>query len=166
MPKNAAAHARRVAYVMRESTVRRRHHNGRAPSSAPAAEAAAVMRGVENGFAVVRAANHGLLTASDAKGRLIGQKVARPDQMDSILADLPLGPGPTLYTRTGNVFPWATLGLTLLLCVLAMRGEPKGLLPKHRYFSRARAYRNVMDDPALAYTARQSSCGFSSSMPR
>jgi hypothetical protein len=46
--------------------------------------------------------------------------------MDSILADLPLG-GPTLYTRTGNVFPWATLGLTLLLCVLAMRGEPKGL---------------------------------------
>jgi hypothetical protein len=88
----------------------------------------AVMRGVENGFAVVRAANHGLLTASDAKGRLIAQKVARPDQMDSILADLPLGPGPTLYTRTGNVFPWATLGLTLLLCVLAMRGEPKGLL--------------------------------------
>jgi apolipoprotein N-acyltransferase len=86
----------------------------------------AVMRGVENGFAVVRAANHGLLSASDAKGRLIAQKVARPDQVDSILADLPLGPGPTLYTRTGNVFPWATLGLTLLLCVLAMRGEPKG----------------------------------------
>jgi len=80
----------------------------------------AVMRGVENGFAVVRAANHGLLTASDSRGRLIAQKVARPHQMDSILADLPVGPGPTLYTRTGNVFPWATLGLTLLLSVAGM----------------------------------------------
>jgi apolipoprotein N-acyltransferase len=87
----------------------------------------AVLRGVENGFAVARAANHGLLTASDANGRLIAQKVVRPDQTDSLLADLPLGPGPTLYTRIGNVFPWATLGLTLLLCVVGMRGEPKGL---------------------------------------
>ena len=86
----------------------------------------AVMRGVENGFAVTRAANHGLLTASDANGRLIARKVVRPDQMDWILADLPLGPGPTLYTRIGNVFPWTALGLTLLLCV-GIWTEPKGL---------------------------------------
>jgi apolipoprotein N-acyltransferase len=78
----------------------------------------AVLRGVENGFAVARAANHGLLTASDANGRLIAYKLARPDQMDWILVDLPLGPGPTLYARIGNVFPWATLGLTLLLCLV------------------------------------------------
>jgi len=87
----------------------------------------AVLRGVENGFAIARAANHGLLTASDANGRLIAQKVARQDQTDWLLADLPLGPGPTLYTRIGNVFPWATLGLTLLLCIVGMWGEPKGL---------------------------------------
>ena len=87
----------------------------------------AVLRGVENGFAVARAANHGLLTASDANGRLIAQEVARPDQRDWILADLPLGPRPTLYTLLGNVFPWTTLGLTLLLCVVGMRGEPKDL---------------------------------------
>jgi apolipoprotein N-acyltransferase len=85
----------------------------------------AVLRGVENGFAVARAANHGLLTASDANGRLIAHKVVRPDQMDWILADLPLGPGPTLYTRIGNVFPWTALGLTLLLCV-GIWTEPKG----------------------------------------
>jgi apolipoprotein N-acyltransferase len=87
----------------------------------------AVLRGVENGFAVARAANHGLLTASDANGRVIAQKVVGPDQIDWILSDLPLGPGPTLYTRIGNVFPWATLGLTLLLCLVCMWGEPKGL---------------------------------------
>ena len=75
----------------------------------------AIMRGVENGFAVVRAANGGLLTASDAQGRLIARKVVGPDHMDWILADLPLGPGPTLYTRIGDIFPWATLALTFLL---------------------------------------------------
>jgi apolipoprotein N-acyltransferase len=85
----------------------------------------AVLRGVENGFAVARAANHGLLTASDANGRLIAQTVARPDQTDWLLADLPLGPGPTLYTRIGNAFPWSNLGLTLVLCVVSMWGEVK-----------------------------------------
>ena len=87
----------------------------------------AVMRGVENGFAVARAANHGLLTASDANGRLIAHKLASPGQMDWILADLPLGPGPTLYTRIGNVFPWVALGLTLLLWVVGMWSNPRDL---------------------------------------
>ncbi|MEO7207628.1 MAG: nitrilase-related carbon-nitrogen hydrolase [Steroidobacteraceae bacterium] len=41
----------------------------------------AIMRGVENGFAIVRAADQGLLTASDAAGRLIAQKIAAPSGM-------------------------------------------------------------------------------------
>jgi apolipoprotein N-acyltransferase len=88
----------------------------------------AVMRGVENGFAITRAANHGLLTASDAYGRLIAQKVTRPrmDQADWIVADLPLGPGPTFYTQVGNVFPWAALGLTVLLYVVGVWKDPRG----------------------------------------
>jgi apolipoprotein N-acyltransferase len=79
-----------------------------------------VMRGVENGFAVVRAASLGLLSASDAQGRLIAEKTVDPDRMDWILADLPLGPGPTLYTRIGDVFSWACLALTLLLGIVAL----------------------------------------------
>jgi apolipoprotein N-acyltransferase len=62
----------------------------------------AVMRGVENGFAIVRAASLGLLSASDAQGRLIAEKPVDPDHMDWILADLPLGPGPTLYAISGS----------------------------------------------------------------
>lgn len=81
----------------------------------------AVMRGVENGFAVARAANHGLLSASDAYGRLLRQEVAQPTPTNWLLVDLPLGPGPTLYTRIGNLFPWAALGLTLLLCAAGLR---------------------------------------------
>ena len=69
-----------------------------------------VMRGVENGFAVVRPAHDGLAFASDAQGRLVGLKKDAPTGVTMVVADLPLGPGPTLYTRIGNLFPW--------LCVL------------------------------------------------
>lgn len=87
----------------------------------------AIMRGVENGFAVVRAANNGLLTASDAQGRLIARKAVDSDHKVWILADLPLGPGPTLYTRLGDVFPWTSLALTFVLAAAALVGSKSRL---------------------------------------
>lgn len=71
----------------------------------------AVMRGVENGFAMVRAAHDGLVIVSDAQGRLVASKRDAPKGLTMVVADLPLGPGPTLYTRIGNAFAW--------LCVAA-----------------------------------------------
>ncbi len=65
-----------------------------------------VMRGVEGGFSIVRAAHDGLVFASDAQGRLVALKKDVPRGLTMIVADLPLGSGPTLYTRIGNVFPW------------------------------------------------------------
>ena len=65
-----------------------------------------VMRGVEDGFAIVRPAHDGLVFASDAQGRLVALKKDAPTGLTMIVADLPLGAGPTLYTRIGNVFPW------------------------------------------------------------
>jgi apolipoprotein N-acyltransferase len=73
----------------------------------------AIMRGVENGFAIVRAADEGLLTASDAEGRIIAQKSAAALGMTVLIATLPLGPGPTLYTRIGDTFAWCLV----LLCL-------------------------------------------------
>lgn len=67
------------------------------------------MRGVENGFAIVRAADEGLLTVSDAEGRLIAQKTAASSGMTVLIASLPLGPGPTLYTRIGDAFAWCVI---------------------------------------------------------
>jgi apolipoprotein N-acyltransferase len=66
----------------------------------------AVMRGVENGFALVRAADNGLVTASDAQGRLIASKMDTRPGLTMVVADLPLGPGPTLYARIGDAFVW------------------------------------------------------------
>jgi apolipoprotein N-acyltransferase len=73
------------------------------------------MRGVEDGFALVRAANEGLVSASDAEGRLVAMKTDAPTGLTMIVADLPLGPGPTLYVRIGDVFAWLCAALVLLI---------------------------------------------------
>ncbi len=74
-----------------------------------------VMRGVEDGFAIVRAAHDGLVFASDAQGRLVAVKKDAPTGLTMIVADLALGPGPTLYTRIGNAFPWICVIFSLTL---------------------------------------------------
>jgi len=76
----------------------------------------AIMRGVENGFAVLRSAFNGLETISDAKGRILASGSTERAGMVAVAADVPLGPGPTLYTRIGDVFPWLCAALSLLLC--------------------------------------------------
>ena len=78
----------------------------------------AIMRGVENGFAVLRSAFNGLETISDAQGRLLASAPTTRAGMVAVAEYVPLGPGPTLYTRIGDAFPW----LCALLClVLAVR---------------------------------------------
>jgi apolipoprotein N-acyltransferase len=81
----------------------------------------AIMRGVENGFAIVRAADEGLLTASDAEGRLVARKSAASSGMTVLIAALPLGPGPTLYTHIGDAFAWCVIILFLGIGVLCAR---------------------------------------------
>ena len=85
----------------------------------------AVMRGVENGFAVVRAAFQGLETISDAQGRILARAPTSGRGMTVISADVALGPGPTLYTRIGDIFAWMCLVLTLALAAALVR-SPSG----------------------------------------
>jgi apolipoprotein N-acyltransferase len=74
----------------------------------------AMLRGVENGYAVVRSAREGALTVSDAYGRVLAE--ARSGPLTSFNAYVPVeGPGPTLYARIGDVFGWACLALAALL---------------------------------------------------
>ena len=96
-----------------------------------------VMRGVENGFALVRPAHDGLLIASDAQGRLIGLKKGAPTGLTMLVADLPLGPGPTLYTRIGNLFAW----VCLIFCLAVGAGSAgwsrlRGAAPQVFFFRR------------------------------
>lgn len=75
----------------------------------------AIMRGVESGFAIARAARTGRLTLSDDRGRVIAE--ASSEQHDAtLLGELPLHNTRTLYARWGDWFAWLDL-MTLLGCL-------------------------------------------------
>jgi apolipoprotein N-acyltransferase len=65
------------------------------------------MRGIENGYSIVRASREGLLTVSDAYGRILAERKSSEMPGSSLLARVVVGdPVPTLYTRIGNLFGW------------------------------------------------------------
>ncbi|MBW8899709.1 MAG: hypothetical protein JF619_16700 [Massilia sp.] len=79
----------------------------------------AVVRGVENGFAVARSASQGLMTLSDANGRIVAERRTIHDP-SMLVGDLPTGRGGTLYSRTGDVFAQVMIVVWLgLLALLA-----------------------------------------------
>lgn len=75
----------------------------------------AIMRGVENGFAVLRSAFDGLETISDAQGRVLVSRPTTRAGMVVAQAEVPLGSGPTLYTRIGDVFAWLCAVVSVLV---------------------------------------------------
>jgi apolipoprotein N-acyltransferase len=80
------------------------------------------LRGVESGFAMVRAAREGWLTVTDAYGRRIAATPSAALPGATLLAHLPADASPaTLYRRSGDVFGWLCLGAGLLLVAAALR---------------------------------------------
>ncbi|HXY52178.1 MAG TPA: nitrilase-related carbon-nitrogen hydrolase [Terriglobales bacterium] len=76
----------------------------------------AVMRGVEDGFTIVRAAKQGLLTVSDDRGRILAQQDAATVPFASLLATAPVRHNDTFYVRWGDWFAWLNIaGLVALL---------------------------------------------------
>ena len=75
----------------------------------------AIMRGVENGFAVVRCAQQGLLTVSDDKGRIISEKSSGAESM--LLSSVSPGIGKTFYSKTGDWFAWLDAAFVVALIV-------------------------------------------------
>jgi len=79
------------------------------------------LRGVENGFAMVRSAHQGFLSVVDAQGRIVSQRKTTSTGMNELVATVPLGPGPTLYTRIGDLFAWFATAATLVIALIATR---------------------------------------------
>jgi apolipoprotein N-acyltransferase len=67
----------------------------------------AVLRGVENGFTIVRAARQGRLTVSDYCGRIVGEEVSDHGNAGSLLVQVPVYSINTLYSRWGDWIGWA-----------------------------------------------------------
>jgi apolipoprotein N-acyltransferase len=80
----------------------------------------AVMRDVENGFALARSARDGLLTLSDAQGRILALRRTSYDGFATLVDDLPRGTnaGNTLYDRIGDAFAWLCIAVSTALLLL------------------------------------------------
>ncbi len=78
----------------------------------------AIMRGVESGFAIARAARSGRLTLSDDRGRVVAEASSEEHDAD-VIGDLPLRDTRTLYARWGDWFAWLSLMALTAWLVLA-----------------------------------------------
>jgi apolipoprotein N-acyltransferase len=78
----------------------------------------AVLRGVENGYAMLRTARDGLLTVSDDRGRVLASVESASAPLAMLVATAPVAHRPTWYARIGDVFSYAAIAVFVLLCAL------------------------------------------------
>ncbi len=76
----------------------------------------AVMRGVEDGFSLVRAAKNGYLTVSDNRGRVVSETRSDAAPFATLMASVPAAHSATLYLLLGDWFAW--LACALLACAI------------------------------------------------
>ncbi|MCA8885264.1 MAG: hypothetical protein KDA35_01505 [Hyphomonadaceae bacterium] len=74
----------------------------------------AVLRGVENGYSIVRSARNGVLTVSDGYGRVTSQSPSGPQTAYNVSVPA-AGLGATFYAQFGDIFGWSMLALAALL---------------------------------------------------
>jgi apolipoprotein N-acyltransferase len=84
----------------------------------------ALLRGVENGFAVAWSGQRGTLMLADSWGRVTAEtRTGGSPSFATVIADVPMGSGATLYTRLGDWFAWLCLAL-ILAGLVALRARP------------------------------------------
>lgn len=97
----------------------------------------AIMRGVENGFSIVRAARQGYLTVSDDRGRILAETRSDSAAFATLVADVPVEHDTTLYLLLGDWFAWLALAALTFLVVQLYRprnslGAQEMAVPNHR----------------------------------
>ena len=81
----------------------------------------ALMRGVEDGFSMARAAKGGFLTVSDNRGRILGEVRSGAAPFATLLVDVPTEHSPTVYQYLGDWFAWVAMALLVLVLVSLRR---------------------------------------------
>lgn len=74
----------------------------------------ALIRGVEHGFSVAWSGQRGVLLHSDGYGRVVAETHTGGSADFAVsVADVPMGPGQTVYSRLGDWFAWLCLAVAL-----------------------------------------------------
>lgn len=71
----------------------------------------ALMRAVEDGFSIARAAKTGFLTVSDNRGRILGEVRSGAAPFATLLVDVPTQHSATVYQYLGDWFAWVSIAL-------------------------------------------------------
>ncbi len=77
----------------------------------------AILRGVESGFTIARAAKQGLLTVSDNRGRLLLDKPGSPEGFVVAQVRAPVAHADTIYGRFGDWFAWICTAAVFVLLI-------------------------------------------------
>jgi apolipoprotein N-acyltransferase len=77
----------------------------------------AVMRGVEDGFSVSRAAKDGFLTVSDNRGKILEETRSDSAPFAMMIATVPAGHSWTVFQVMGDWFAWIAMALLILTIV-------------------------------------------------
>jgi apolipoprotein N-acyltransferase len=81
------------------------------------------MRGVENGYTVVRSAREGLLTVTDPYGRVVARRDSALMPGSAMLVRVKVSaPVPTLYSRIGDAFGWLCVVVALAAATAMLAG--------------------------------------------
>ena len=81
----------------------------------------AVMRGVEGGFSIARAAKNGYLTVSDDRGRIVGEVPSNAAPFATLVVDAPATHHWTVYQAMGDWFAWVAIALFVYVLLQLMR---------------------------------------------
>jgi len=85
----------------------------------------AILRGVENGFSIVRAPRHGILTITDDRGRVLGERATNSAPFATLVAAIAVTHHSTLYSKSGDWFAWLCIVIFLVALVMSRR-KPAG----------------------------------------
>jgi apolipoprotein N-acyltransferase len=77
----------------------------------------AVMRGVESGFSLTRAAKQGYLTVSDNRGRILAETRSDAAPFVTLIADVPAVHDTTVFVLLGDWFAWLALAILVFTLV-------------------------------------------------
>ncbi len=83
----------------------------------------AILRGVEDGFAVARSAKQGMLTLSDNRGRILAQEQSTAAGTATLVGTITAPADRTLYSILGDWFAWLNLAGVVLLLFYAFRNS-------------------------------------------
>ena len=80
----------------------------------------AVMRAVEDGFSLVRAARNGLLTVADDRGRIVAETASNAAPFAILLTSVHTGHDETVFLELGDWFAWCAIALLAAVIARAL----------------------------------------------